>query len=114
MRPTTLEVGPGAMVRIDDQVFCVTRFLTTDSVIVRNIETDVERSIKLGEISESLAKEADGARIDLSSVTKEDWDSAIERYKTLRFLVREPIPTSSPCISGSCSWLAQRDGTGMM
>ena len=87
MRPTTLEIGPGAIVRIGEEIFCIKRFETTDSVIGRNIETGGERSIKFGEISESLAKEADGARIDLSSVAEEDWDTAIERYKVMRPLV---------------------------
>lgn len=90
MRPTTLEIGPGAIVRVGEEMFCITRFATTDSVIARNIETGGERPIKFGEISESLAKEADGTRIDLSSVAEEDWDTAIERYKVMRPLVGEP------------------------
>jgi len=90
MRPTTLEVGPGAVVRIGEEMFCVKQFATTDSVIVRNIETGSERAIKLGEISESFAKETDSARIDLSSVSEEDWEAAIERYKALRPLVGDP------------------------
>lgn len=90
MRPTTLEVGPGAVVQIGEEIFCVTRFATTDSVIARNIQTNGERLIKLCEISESFAKEADSTRLDLSSVGEDDWDVAIERYKALRPLVGNP------------------------
>lgn len=89
MRPTTLAVGPGAVIRLGEEIFCITRFATTDSVVARNIETSSERVIKLSEISESFAKEADGARIDLSSVSEEDWNAAIEKYKALRHLVGE-------------------------
>lgn len=87
MRPTTLEIGPGAVVRIGEELFCVKRFDTSSSVIVRNIDTKLEQSIKLSAISESFSKEADGTRIDLTSIAEEDWDEAIERYKTLRPLV---------------------------
>lgn len=87
MRPTTLEVGPGAIVRIGDQMFCVKRFETTDSVIVRNIDTGTEQPIKLSAISESYSKETDTRRIDLTSVAEDDWNEAIERYKVLRPLV---------------------------
>jgi putative transposase len=90
MRPTTLEVGPGAVVQISEEIFCIIRFATTDSVIARNIQTNGERLIKLCEISESFAKEADSTRLDLSSVGEDDWDVAIERYKALRPLVGNP------------------------
>lgn len=87
MKPATIEIGPGAVIRVGDEVFCVKRFETSDSVIVRNIDTKAELSIKLSEISESYSKEADGARIDLTSIAEDDWDEAIERYKVLRPLV---------------------------
>lgn len=90
MRATTLEVGPGAVIRIDDEIFCVIRFATTDSVIGKNIETSAEQLIKLSEISESFAKESDCVRIDLSSVADEEWDAAIGRFKILRPLVGIP------------------------
>lgn len=90
MRPTTLEVGPGAVVQISEEIFCIIQFATTDSVIARNIQTNGERLIKLCEISESFAKEADSTRLDLSSVGEDDWDVAIERYKALRPLVGNP------------------------
>jgi len=87
MKATTLDVGPGAIVRINDKIVFVTKFFDADSLIVKDIDSGQENTIKLSQISESFAKEFDPVQIDLNAIDSEAWDEAIERYKALRPLV---------------------------
>lgn len=95
LRPvqTTLNIGPGAVIKVDDALYCIKRFDTSDSVIARNVETGLDLSIRLSEISENCAKLSSGPKIDLCTVGDEDWDMAIERYKSLRPLLENPERT---------------------
>ncbi|MDO8206952.1 MAG: DDE-type integrase/transposase/recombinase, partial [Gallionella sp.] len=92
--PTTLNVGPGSIIHVGDTVFCVKRFETSESVIARSIDTGLDQSIKFSEISESCAKHAQGRKIDLSAISDEDWDVAIERYKVLQPLLENTQRTA--------------------
>lgn len=87
MRPTTLQVGPGAIVKVADTVFCVKRWETSDSVLARDVATSTDRILKLAEITESLARDQGDHQVDLSAIDEEDWDEAVKRYRTLRPLV---------------------------
>lgn len=87
MRPTTLEIGPGAIIRIEARVFCVRRWETASSVLARDVATSVDRVIALAEISESLAKAQTGPQPDLEAIKDEDWELTIERYRALQPLV---------------------------
>lgn len=90
MRPTTMGIGPGAVICIEGDTFCIIRFDTSDSVIARNIDSGIEQGIKLSSISEGFSKATDStAHVDLTSVSEDDWKEAIERYKALRPLVEK-------------------------
>ena len=93
MNPSTILVGPGSVVKIDDRFWCVKRFDSSDSVLVRNIESSVERVVKLGVISESFSKGLEGTQIDLATVDDVDWDKAIERMRSLSPLIGNPERT---------------------
>ena len=53
MKPGTLNIGPGSIVKVNDVSFCVKGFETSDSVLARNIETSEDKVIAFREISES-------------------------------------------------------------
>lgn len=90
MRPTTFEVGPGAIIKVGEVVFCVKRWETADSVLARDVATSTDRTLKLAEITESLAHDQAAHQIDLSAIDEENWDEAVERYRALRPLVGAP------------------------
>lgn len=90
MRPTTFEVGPGAIVKVGESVFCVKRWESSDSVLVRDVVTSADRILKLTEITESLALEQAAYHVDLSAIDEDDWNEAVERYRILRPLVGAP------------------------
>lgn len=90
MRPTTFGVGPGAIIKVGDTVFCVKRWETADSVLVRDVITSTDRILKLAEVTESLACDQADQQIDLSAINEADWDEAIERYRALLPLTDAP------------------------
>lgn len=89
----TINVGPGTIIHVGDDVYCIKSFDTPESVIARNVDTGLDRSIKISEISEHGAKQSNGPKIDLSAISEEDWDVAIERYKSLLPLLENPERT---------------------
>lgn len=93
MRPTTLVIGPGAIVKIGDEMWCVKRWDTSDSVLVRNITTSTEQVVMLSEITQSLASMQTERQRDLGAIDEEEWNGAIERFRTLVPLVWKPERT---------------------
>lgn len=90
MRVTTVRVGPGAIIKLGDEAFCVKRWETSASVLGRNLRTLEDRVITLTEISESASKCQDGPQIDLSAINDDEWDAAIEKYRLLSPLLHDP------------------------
>lgn len=90
MRVTTVRVGPGAIIKLGDEAFCVKRWETSASVLGRNLRTLEDRVITLAEISESASKRQDAPQIDLSAIDDDEWDVAIEKYRLLSPLLHDP------------------------
>lgn len=90
MRPTTFEVGPGAIIKVGDAVMCVKRWESSSSVFARDVNTSLDRVVTLTEITESLAHNQKGHQVDLSTIDEDEWDTAIQRYRTLLPLVGAP------------------------
>lgn len=88
MRTTTIHVGPGSIVRLGNEVYCVKRWETSDSVLARGTHDLKDRVIPLAEITESLPSN-DDEQIDLFSIDEEAWDEAVEKYRALRHLVHD-------------------------
>ena len=87
MNPTTKLIGPGAIVEVEGETFCVKRWETSDSVFVRNLTTLSHGVVTLAQISRSLSTKIPSRQMDLSAIDEEDWDNAIERFRILRPLV---------------------------
>ncbi len=89
----TMNVGPGCIVTVKGQNLCIKSFATPDSVKAQNLETGIESIIKLGEISETLGSNSQLPLTDLTSVSDDDWDGAIDIYNLLKPLIRKPDRT---------------------
>jgi len=90
----TINVGPGAIVDVDGVIYCIKRFETPESVLARNIETGLDHTIGLSQISHSSGTQATGPKVDLSAIPDEDWDMAIQRYQALLPLQDNPSRTA--------------------
>lgn len=93
MKPTTIEVGPGAIIRIGETTLCVRRWESSDSVVARDLESSTDRVVRLIEISESLAKQHTGDQLDLDGIDDSEWETAFRRYQALRHLTEAPSRT---------------------
>lgn len=102
MRPTTLVIGPGAIVRISEGTFCVKRWEAADRLLVRDIMNSSERIVSLAEISESLATSQTGPQLDLNSIDPDSWDLAIERFRALAPLVGQPTRSRADVEQVAC------------
>lgn len=87
MKATTLNIGPGVLFKVGDELYCVKRWETADSVAALHVATRTERIISLAEITESRAKELPEEQIDLQAIEKDDWDEVLERYEALSILL---------------------------
>ncbi|MCK6844202.1 helix-turn-helix domain-containing protein [Klebsiella pneumoniae] len=87
MRATTLRVGPGTIIKVGDALMCVKRWETTTSVVAREVATLLDRVVTLAEITRSMANDQTGDQIDLSAISEEDWDAAVERYRAISPLI---------------------------
>lgn len=122
MRTTTIEVGPGAIVRIGDDVLCVKRWELSTSLVARNVMTMTDRIVTLAEITESMAQQQTGEQLDLNSVDEDDWDEAVEKFGVLRQLVNANNRTGAQvqkaaevlCVSQMTAyrWLKRIEQTG--
>lgn len=101
MRPTTCEVGPGAIVKVGERVFCVKRWETADSVLARDIATSTDQRLTLSEITESLAREQVAHQVDLSTINDDDWNDAVERYRVLQPLIRASKRSRADVVAAS-------------
>lgn len=99
MRPTTFEVGPGAIVKVGESVFCVKRWESSDSVLVRDVVTSADRILKLAEITESLAREQAAYWISYRDRLASDGF----RGKASRFSRSELLPVQTARQSRECS-----------
>jgi putative transposase len=90
VRVGTVHVGPGAIIKLGDEPFCVKRWESSASVLGRSLRTLEDRIITLSEISESASKCQDGPQIDLSAIDDDEWDIAIEKYRLLSPLLHDP------------------------
>lgn len=106
MRKTTLNIGPGAIIKIGDATLCVKRWETSSSVVARDIATSTDRIVSLAEVTESLAKEQSGRQTDLDGIREDDWDLAIEKYRALQPLVGNMSRTRTDVVGIAQSLLA--------
>ncbi|URD45470.1 DDE-type integrase/transposase/recombinase (plasmid) [Pseudomonas sp. BYT-5] len=89
MIPTTVHVGAGAIVTCEGRTFCIKRFISLDEVLARDVVAGVDRKLRLSDITSSYGKAVDdeGTSRDLTSISEDDWDLAVERYKAMRPLI---------------------------
>lgn len=90
MRVVTVHVGPGALIKLGDDAYCVKRWESSTSVLGRCLRTLEDRVITLSEISEGASKHQEGPQIDLSAIDEDEWDAAIDKYRLLSPLLHDP------------------------
>lgn len=89
-----LHVGPGAIVLHKGRALCVKRFDSADAVIARDIETGVDRRVRLADLSSSSLKGKDTERPDLLELSDEEWKLACDHYKAIEPLLSSVRRTS--------------------
>lgn len=89
-----LHVGPGAIVRHEGRVLCVKRFDSADAVVARDIETGVDRRIRLSGLSSSSLRDQAAERPDLVELSDEKWKLACDHYKAIEPLLGSVRRTS--------------------
>lgn len=92
MNPATIPVGPGAIVKVDGALMCLKQFVTSDSIIARDLATSLEKTVRLNEIQHSSYKE-DASRADLAELSEDDWAKAVDTYKAIHPLLEKPNRT---------------------
>lgn len=91
MRPTSIPITAGAIVKIHDELYIVKRFDTAEAVVATHLNTRTDRIVSIAEITESLAQEPSPFQRDLYSLTEDDaWSDLVERFEKLLPLVGMP------------------------
>ncbi|SIP93625.1 Mu transposase C-terminal domain-containing protein [Aquipseudomonas alcaligenes] len=87
MSTSTIHVGPGAILTIEEQHVCVLRFVSTTAVEVSVVETGKKRTVLIADISRSMGKRAVISTVELSEVDPDAWEEAAHKFHWLEPLM---------------------------
>lgn len=102
MRRDTVYLSEGCLFEIGNQTYCLCQWVTSDSVIVRDVETLEERQLTLGQLTEELGAVQRAPEVDLSTLDERQWIGALEKYQLLKPLLeaRERSRSSVSSVAG--------------
>ncbi|EIU5571769.1 TPA: DDE-type integrase/transposase/recombinase [Pseudomonas aeruginosa] len=87
MNSSTLQIGPGAILTVDEQRVCVLRFESTTTVEVMVVESGKRKTLSLAEISRSMGARAALSDVELTEVDPDAWKDAVEKFHWLEPLM---------------------------
>lgn len=89
MSPSTINVGPGVIVHIDDCAYCIRKWVNSSTLLARNLVTMADEEIELSRVTSSNSKSSE-LSLDLLTISDEKWDEALEKYQAIKHLVGKP------------------------
>lgn len=87
MSASTIHVGPGAILAVDEQLVCVLRFVSTTAVEVSIVETGKRKTVSIADISRSMGARAVLSAVELNEVDQEAWEEAAHKFHWLEPLM---------------------------
>jgi len=92
MRSSGFELGPGAIIQIGDQQWCVRQWVTLTSVIAQCVDTAEKKEVSIDEITACLGNQT-GQQLDLHAIDDHMWNEAVYRYSKISCCVNKPDKT---------------------
>lgn len=90
-----IDISAGSHVLVGGRSFVIIEFNSADSVIALDVETYIQSTLKLTQITESYSQSQTGPQIDLQSINQNEWQRVLNIYNILKPLIGKPDRSAS-------------------